>query len=63
VARGVPIYWYADIGPEDERFAEAQMTPFLSDDGLKEVEARSCFLPAESRDRKASPTPRVFHGH
>jgi len=28
VARGVPIFWYDDVGPADADFAEAQLAPF-----------------------------------
>ena len=46
IARGAPIYWYANVGMQDAAFAEAQMAPFLSAERRAALERSSDFVPA-----------------
>ncbi len=38
VNRGVPIFWYIDIGPQDPGFAAAQLAPFTDPKELRRTE-------------------------
>ena len=62
VERGVPIYWYSDMQPGDPEFAAAQMAPFLSDEKLAELEARSSFHPQGSITKRVWPGPEEDSG-
>jgi hypothetical protein len=49
VARGAPIYWYANLGTQDAAFAEAQMAPFLSAERRAALERSSEYPLPEGR--------------
>ncbi|HPZ99423.1 MAG TPA: FAD-dependent oxidoreductase [Phycisphaerae bacterium] len=45
VARGVPIFWYDDVGPADADFAQAQLTPFTDPAELRRVKNTLSYRP------------------
>ena len=49
VARGAPIYWYANVGTQDAAFAEAQLAPFLSVETRAALERSSDYPLPERR--------------